>query len=621
MKQSIPLANAQRPLVDTGNNEELPNNILNEKFNYDEGTVTSIDENKVTIKLNDGTETEVLRRTALQSQNDISVYTEPKVRVGQKVKKGDIICGAVGMEKDTYKAGLNTLVLFHAFHGFVNEDALVVSESYADRMCHYSIIDISTQIKVNNALKWIAPIGTKVKSGDAVVSKYTTQRLDEINKTLNEKLGNLFGGEEGVDLTQYTIEEFAKVPNNIDEAYVSDVLIQELKNPIINKNFTKPDYTFAHESDPIIKEYMDNKTKNRQVIYDKFPEYVAADTLDPVILERDKFKMVYLIRIRLIKKTSLMVGSKVTNRYGGKGVISKILPDEEMPLMVDKNTGEKLRVEVVMNPYSTINRKIAGVLLEESLGLVAHRISDLVNQYKTTKAGRAKIMPLIKKYYPGRYDTMNVEDFIKLHETKPIEEVYYFNVGCFSDYTPEVVSKMLDELNIETQSEILIPEHQLTDMDELKANLPEEEFNKIAEDMKGKYIPVEKKLQCGWMTLEELYHIPSYSAKVTSSMFGSDAYHDVNPKHDEPIMGKGKYRATGQKIGEMELDVLLSRNAREYIADSRKATEREDNQIFLNNLLGLGLTVTSPSGYNQGGSSYREEMGKLKSKFRIKGSK
>ena len=101
MKQSIPLANAERPLVDTGNNEELRDNIFNEKFKYDQGKVTKIDEDKVVIQLPDGTDTEVLRRTALQSMNDISVYSEPKVKVGQVVKKDDIICGAVGLEKDT----------------------------------------------------------------------------------------------------------------------------------------------------------------------------------------------------------------------------------------------------------------------------------------------------------------------------------------------------------------------------------------------------------------------------------------------------------------------------------------------------------------------------------------
>ena len=311
LKQSIPLVNAQRPLVDTGNNDELHNNILNETFKYDEGKVTEIDENKVTITLPDGEKTEVLRRTAIQSINDVSVYTEPKVKVGQKVKKGDVICGAVGLQEDTYKMGLNTLVLFHAMYGLVNEDALVVSESYANRMTHYSIIDLSLDIKNSTSLKWIAPIGTRVRTGDSIITVFKAVRLDEINRTLNEKLGGLFG-EEGTDLTQYTIEDFLKVPNNIEEAYVSDVMIQENKKVRIPRNVKKPDYSFARESEKVMKEY--DKNKDRKPIYDRFPEYVAADTLDPINLDNKNYKVVYTLRIRLIKVTGLMCGSKVTNR-------------------------------------------------------------------------------------------------------------------------------------------------------------------------------------------------------------------------------------------------------------------------------------------------------------------
>lgn len=311
IKQSIPLANAQRPLVDTGDNEELHDNILNEKFAFDSGKVTKIDENNVTITLPDGKTTEVPRRTAIQSINDISVYTEPKVKVGQKVKKGDIICGAVGMSDETYNVGLNTLVLFHAMYGLVHEDALVISESYANRMAHYSIIDLSLDIRNSTSLKWIAPIGTKVKSGDPVATVFKAVRLDEINRSLNEKLGGLFG-EEGKDLTQYTITDNLKVPNNIDEAYVSDVMIQKCKIKTPPRNAKKLDFTFSKQTEKVYEEY--EKTKNRKPIYDKFPEYVAADTLDPINLNNKTYKDAYVVRIRLIKKTIGMVGSKITNR-------------------------------------------------------------------------------------------------------------------------------------------------------------------------------------------------------------------------------------------------------------------------------------------------------------------
>lgn len=347
IKQAIPLVNAQRPLVGTGHTEELKDNVLNEKFNYDEGTVKDITESNVVIELKDGNIINHPRRSAIQSQNDVCVYTEPKVKVGQKLKKGDIVSGATNLELDTYKNGVNALVLFHAYFGLVNEDALVVSESFANRCVHYSIIDLQLNVKNTAALKWIAPIGTRVKSGDNIIGVYKTNRLDDVNKLLAEKLGGIFG--EDKTITEFTTEDFLKVPNNIDEAYVSDVMIQEQKKPKIPKSVKTPDYRFSQVSRDVAAEY--EKNADRKIIYDKFPEYVAADRLRPIQMNRDEYKVTFTVRVRLIKKTILMVGSKVTNSYGGKGVISTIKPDELMPIMVDKNTGKQHRVEVIMNPF------------------------------------------------------------------------------------------------------------------------------------------------------------------------------------------------------------------------------------------------------------------------------
>lgn len=611
LKQSIPLTHAQRPLVDTGRSEELLDNVLNEKYGEDSGVVTAITEDKVVVKSSSGKITEFLRETAIKSQNDVAVFTEPKVKVGQKVKRGDIITGEICNNFDTYKSGVNALVLFHAYFGLVNEDALVISESFANRLASYSIIDFSINITDQKSLKWIAPIGTKVKSGDPIVSLYKAIRLSDAVQALNDKLGGIYG--ESDISTACTIDNLT-VSNNIDEGYVSDVMIQYNANPVISTKDKKPDFTFALGSQKGIDEYMKDFDKKRQVIYDQFPEYVAADRLRPIVMDPTEFKIVYTVRVRIIKRTIGMVGSKITNRYGGKGVVSTVKPDELMPIMVDKNTGKQYRVEVIMNPYSTISRKIAGVLWEQDLGNIAHRIYGLVEEYKKTKTGQKKIMPLIEKYYPGRYTDLSVEEFIHLHETQPIEETYHFCVGCYSDYTGEKIEKMMEELHVESKSDILIPETEVTDLEELKENLDPKEYEKVVSEMTGKLRKIDKPLQCGWMTLEELFHIPSYSNKVTTSLYGNG----VSFKKDQPILGRGLYRETGQKIGEMELWALLSRNAKKYIQTARGDTAKEDNQIFLNNLLGLGLTVKDDKGYNQGGSDLKAKLAGMKTKFRLK---
>ena len=606
LKQAIPLPNAERPLVDTGNREELETNILNEKFTYSEGKVKAINDSEVVIELPNKDEVSMPRRTAIQSDHDIDVFTEPKVKVGQKVHKGDIITGAVGLDKETYKSGINALVLFHAMLGYVHEDAVVVSQSFADKMCHYSLIDLSVDIKNTEAIKWIAPIGTRVKFHDRVATVYRTSRLDEVNKKMADQLGGLFG-----DISEYTVEGGLEVPNNIDDAVVSDVLFQENK---IRGMKGREDLTFTRTSDKVIKEY--ENTKNRKIIYDKYPEYIASDTLNPVNLSEKDDRVIYTIRIRLIKTTKLMPGSKLTNRYGGKGVISKILPDNVMPIMVDPK-GNKKTVEVVMNPYSTINRKIPSVLMENSLGLICHRLRDLVEEYKTTKGGKEKIKPLLVKYYPGRFDNMTTDEIIKMHDNTTIENMYYFNVGSFtSKFSPDSISKWMEELGVEPQSKILMPQNQIADLKELKENLSEEDYNKAVSKMTGKYTEVDKPLMCGYVTMLEIFKIPYYDERSTSSMFFPDG--DVNPFKASPILGHGSYRSTGQSIGEMELWTYLSKGSKKFIDYSRGDTYAQDSMEFMNNLLGLGLTIKNDEGYNMGASSLRNSLREMKVKFRLK---
>lgn len=610
-KQTMAIANAQRPLVDTGNVEELSDNIMNEKFMEDvEGKVTEINDDFVIIKLpGDRGEKKFPRRTALQGVNDVDVFTEPKVKVGQKVKKGDIITGAVEVGEDTIKLGANATVLYHAFYGLVNEDAVVISESFADKMLAYQIIDVAIDIKDKMAIKWIAPIGTEVKSKDQLLLAHKTAKLDEVNTIISNKLNNIIDEALG-DISNRVSEVSLLCPNNIEKAVVSDVRIQENVNPYIPKTIKKPDLTFAHTSREVMDAY--DKAKDRKIIYKRFPEYIAADTLDDVSLEEKTWKTVYTVRIRLIKYSKPKRGEKITNRYGGKGVISEILPDERMPILVDKD-GIQKRVEAVMNPYSTIGRKIPSVIMEVALTNIITKIHDNVDAWKTTAAGRKKAKAMVDKYYGNRYKDLSPEEFIKLHNTMPIEEVYYMNVGSFSSYTPEKLQKWMDELGVSTESKVLIPEKDVTDLDELKENLSEEEFEETVREMEGKMVEVEKPLMAGNVNLIRLYHQPQYSNKCATDMSDRQFMEDT-------ISGLGKYRkGGGQMIGEMELSALLARNVKPFINSSRSDESRVLAQTFLDNLLGLGLTIQDGKGYAMGGSNLKKSINNLKNKYRLKG--
>ena len=201
-------------------------------------------------------------------------------------------------------------------------------------------------------------------------------------------------------------------------------------------------------------------------------------------------------------------------------MISKILPDSQMPIMVENGTGKKRVVEVVMNPYSTINRKIPSVNMEQLLSTCCVRIHDIVEERKNgSKTERDTILPLVQKYYPGRFDNMTLDEFIEYHNTHKLEDVYYMNVGSYSTkFTPQLVDQWAQELGVTPQSKILIPTNTVADLDELKENLPEDEFEVIKKNMEGKYIEVDKPLSVGYMSLIELYHIPrlhSWGCKIS----------------------------------------------------------------------------------------------------------
>ncbi len=606
-KQTIPLPNGQKPLVASGNTEELTNNTLNEHCNFEAAKVKSITDDEIIIEeAKTGNIKVYPRRTALQGLNNVDIFNEPKVKVGQKLKKGDVIIGPHELDVENgYKMGLNTLVLYGPHHGLTNEDAVVVSESYADRMSHYSFVDISIDVKNSDAIHWIAPIGTAVKSQDSVVTINHAVQLNAVNKLLQDKLTSLVFDSNGNGINTYVTEKKLTVPNNIDEAVVADVFIQEKPK---ERTREKIDWTFAETGRKYAEDY--EKTKDRKIIYEKYPEYIASDKLKPASLEQKKPNVLFTIRVRLIKRQRLVCGSKISNRFGGKGVISAIEPDEKMPILVDAN-GVQKRVELIMNPYSTINRKIPSVIMEIGCANCIVKLHDMVEKYKSTATGKKKIMPLIKKYYPGKYDDLDVDEFIKLHNSKPLEDVYAMNVGSYSTYTPDKIQEMMDDLGVTTQSKVLYPALELMDLPELKETLGDEEYEKIVSENRGKYREVKRPLMAGYVTMIELYHMPMYSNKCTTDMADSQRYGVIAPR--------GAFRTNGgQKIGEMELWALLSRNAKGFIHASRESVEVEQNQRFLNNLLGLGLMINDESGYPQGGSNLKSSLEKMKQKFKFR---
>lgn len=152
------------------------------------------------------------------------------------------------------------------------------------------------------------------------------------------------------------------------------------------------------------------------------------------------------------------------------------------------------KIEVILNPYALISRKIPSQIMEIFLSNIAIKLHSNVEEMK--KGRMDEIMPMINKYYGDKFKDMPVQEFIKLHNEKGLD-IYSFNVGCFSQYTPELIQKWGDELGVTTQADVYMPEKELADLDELKANLSEDEYAEVVKSMEGKFRKVDKPLMTG----------------------------------------------------------------------------------------------------------------------------
>ena len=184
----------------------------------------------------------------------------------------------------------------------------------------------------------------------------------------------------------------------------------------------------------------------------------------------------------------------------GKGVISKIVPDDKMPIVNGK------RIEVVLNPYSTINRKIPSVIMETAMGNIAVKLQENVKELRKTVKGRKEIMPMINKYYGNKYKDMSLDDFLDKVDNNPMEEVFSFEVGCFSKYSPKIIKEWMKELGVSTQSKVMMPRTELTDLEALKEEMTEEEYNDFVKSIENEFVEVEQPLMSGMMTMEKLKH-------------------------------------------------------------------------------------------------------------------
>jgi len=328
-RQAVPLLRPQSPLVGTGLEEKVAKDSGLAIVAKEDGIITQVDAKHVTLKSQKGHGKTYELKNFVRTNQYTSFHQRPIVDVGDKVKKGQIIADGGAIDQGRLALGTNLLVAFVPWRGGNYEDAIIISERLVkdDRYTSIHIEDFTADIR-------------ETKLGPEV----TTSDIPNVGE---EKLRDL--DEEGV------IRIGAEVGPN-------DILVGKI-SPKGEADLTAEERLLRAIFGEKARDVKDSSLlmphgKRGRVVAVKVFERSLGHKLDPGVIKR--------IHVEVAELRKVQPGDKLAGRHGNKGVISFVLPEEDMPFMEDGTP-----VDIVLNPLGVASRMNIGQILETHLGWAA----------------------------------------------------------------------------------------------------------------------------------------------------------------------------------------------------------------------------------------------------------
>jgi len=352
-RQSVPLIRPQAPLVCTGVEEKIARDSGQVIIAEEDGVVTEIDAESITIK---GKNKKTYKlRTFIRTNQYTCFHQKPIVEKGQKIKKGQVIADGGSIEKGRLALGRNLLVAFMPWRGGNYEDSIVISEKLVknDTFSSINIEDFTCDVR-------------ETKLGPEV----TTSDIPNVGE---EKLRDL--DEEGI----------VRVGAEVGPG---DILVGKI-SPKGEAELTAEERLLRAIFGEKAKEVKDTSLtvehgKVGRIINVKVFERSQGHKLEPGVIKRVKIEMAQIRKV--------MAGDKLSGRHGNKGVVSRILPEEEMPFMEDGTP-----VDIVLNPLGVASRMNIGQILETHLGWAAKELGYIAETPALSGADEDDIKRELKK--------------------------------------------------------------------------------------------------------------------------------------------------------------------------------------------------------------------------------
>src|SRR5713226_2040914 len=329
-RQAVPLMITQAPLVGTGLEYRAAVDTGDVVLAEHPGTIVDVDADKIVVETKDGKDDYTLTKFMRSNQGTL-IHQKPIVGLGDHVKAGDVLADGSSTDQGELALGANLLVAFMPFEGFNFEDAIVISERLVKEDTLSSIHIHEYEIDARST-----------KLGDEEITRDIPNRSEESLKDLDERGIVRIGAE----VTSGDLLVGKVTPKGETELTAEEKLIRAI---------------FKEKA----REVRDTSLKvphgeGGKVIGVKTFARDAGDDLSPGVNE--------LVRVYVAKKRKIAEGDKLAGRHGNKGVISKIVPEEDMPFLEDGTP-----VDVVLNPLGVPSRMNIGQILETHLGWAAAR--------------------------------------------------------------------------------------------------------------------------------------------------------------------------------------------------------------------------------------------------------
>ena len=328
-RQAVPLIRTEAPYVGTGIEGKAARDAADMIIADEDGMITDVAGESITVDYkNSGSTTYKLMKFE-RSNQDTCINQKPLVQVGGRFRKGDILADGPSTDNGEMALGKNLLVAFMAWEGYNFEDAIILS----DRLVRD---DVLTSIHIHE--HEIDARDTKL--GPEEITRDIPNLSEEILANLDEEGIILPGAEVGP----------------------GDVLVGKV-TPKGETELTPEERLLRAIFGEKAREVRDTSLKvphgeNGKVIDVKKFNRFAGDELPPGVNQ--------LVRVYVAQKRKISVGDKLAGRHGNKGVISKILPMEDMPYLADGTP-----VDIILNPLGVPSRMNVGQVLEAHLGYAA----------------------------------------------------------------------------------------------------------------------------------------------------------------------------------------------------------------------------------------------------------